>query len=91
MQPRGVSKSVNARTTLLSIDPMAFLAVAAHQSVDARWCNQGQVIGSNVVVCADNSPDLVLRAKRVVSDATRKKMSEAARARSAAKKATSVK
>ena len=36
------------------------------KGVGARWCNLGQVVGPNSVVCADNMPNLVLRGNELI-------------------------
>ncbi len=36
------------------------------KGVGARWCELGQVTGPNAVVCADNTPNLVLRGNELI-------------------------
>ena len=36
------------------------------KGVAARWCDRGQVVGPNAVVCAENTPNLVLRGNELI-------------------------
>ena len=36
------------------------------KGVGGRWCNVGQVVGPNTVVCAENTPNLVLRGNELI-------------------------